>query len=114
MLLDNTMEQRRYKRLKLPKTIVLNPGNVCMLVNISRAGLLFKSLSPVVWPAKWSLDIITINSEFDIQQCPVELVWVKKEDELLGSTVTVQNVGVKFGSLDQSQGAKLDHLLSHY
>ena len=106
------MEQRRNKRLELPKTIVVNPGNVRVLVNISKAGLLFKSLSSVVWPAKWLLDIITIKSEFDIQHCPVELVWMKRDDELLGSSMTVQNVGVKFGSLDQSQRAKLNCLLS--
>ena len=112
MLQNNTLEQRKYKRVELPKTIVLNPGNTCILVNISRGGLLFKSLRWVVWPKKWLLDIITIKSEFDIENCPVELVWMKTDDELSSSSMILTNVGVKFGDLDQSQGAKLDYLLS--
>ena len=116
-LQSNTLEQRKYrkyKRLKLSKTIVLNPGNACVLINISRDGLLFKSLRGVVWPAKWLLDIITIKSEFDIQHCPVEFVWMKTDEELIGSSMMVENVGVKFGDLDQSQRTKLDYLLSHF
>ncbi len=114
MLRNNTLEQRKYKRIELPKAIVLNPGNACVLVNISRGGLLFKSLSLVAWPEKWVLDTITIKSEFDIQNCPVELVWMRTDDELIGSSMMLANVGVKFGDLDQSQEAKLDSLLSHY
>ena len=109
----NIPEQRKYKRIELPKAIVLNPGNACVLVNISRGGLLFKSISLVAWPEKWLLDTITIQSEFDIEHCPVELVWMKTDDELIGSSMMLANVGVKFGDLDQSQRAKLDYLLSH-
>ena len=115
MLQKNTMEKRKGKRVELPKTIVVNPGNVCVLVNISKAGLLFKSLSSVVWPAKWLLDIITIKREFDIEDCPVELVWMKTDHKLIGcSSIMLSNVGVRFGALDQSQGWKLDYLLSKY
>ena len=112
----NIPEQRKYKRIELPKAIVLNPGNACVLVNISRGGLLFKSLSLVAWPEKWLLDTITIRSDFDfdIEHCPVELVWMKTDDELIGSSMMLANVGVKFGDLDQSQKAKLDCLLSQY
>jgi len=110
--MDNIQEQRKYKRIKLPKAIVLSPGNACELVNISKGGLLFKSLSLVAWPEKWLLDTITIKSAFDIEHCPVELVWMKTDDELIGSSMTMQNIGVKFGELDQSQGARLDDLLS--
>ena len=114
MLQNNTMEQRNYKRVELPKTIVFNPGNVCVLVNISRDGLLFKSLRSVVWPAQWLLDIITIKREFDIEHCPVEFVWMKTDAELIGSSMMLANVGVKFGILDQSQRARLDNLLTQY
>ncbi len=114
MLQSETLEQRMHKRMELPKTIVLNPGNACVLVNISRNGLLFKSLRDVAWPAKWLLDIITIKREFDIEDCPVELVWMKKDDELAGSSTRMQTVGVKFGDLDLSQGAKLYYLLSNF
>lgn len=77
---------------------------------------MFKSLSLVAWPEKWLLDTMTIKSDFDfdIEHCPVELVWMKTDEDLIGSSMMVENVGVKFGNLDQSQGAKLDHLLSHY
>jgi len=75
---------------------------------------LFKSLSLVAWPEKWLLDTITIKSEFDIEHCPVELVWMNTDDELIGSSMMMANVGVKFGDLDQSQEAKLDYLLSQY
>ena len=114
MLQNNTLEQRKYKRIEIPKAIVLNPGNACVLVNISRGGLLFKSLSLVAWPEKWLLDTITIKSEFDIEHCPVELVWMKTDDELSSSSMMLANVGVKFADLDQSQGTKLDNLLSQY
>ena len=75
---------------------------------------MFKSLSLVAWPEKWLLDTITIKSEFDIEHCPVELVWMKTDDELIGSSMTMQNIGVKFGELDQSQESKLNYLLSKY
>ena len=111
---SHTLEQRKHKRQELPKTIVLSPGNACVLLNISRSGLLFKSLSPVEWPAQWVLDIITMKREFDIENCPVELVWMKKDEELNGSSTRMQTVGVKFGDLDLSQGAKLYYLLSNF
>ena len=38
---------------------------------------------------------------------------MKTDDELIGSSIMLANVGVKFGDLDQSQRAKLDYLLSH-
>ena len=110
----NIPEQRKYKRIVLPKTLVLNPGNACVLVNISRGGLLFKSLSLAAWPERWLLDTITIQSELDIKHCPVELVWMKTDDELIGSSMTMQNIGVKFGELDQFQESKLNYLLSKY
>lgn len=84
-----------------------------MLVNISRGGLLLKSLHGVAWPAKWLLNIITLKTEFDIEHCPVELVWMKPDDELIGSSMMVQYVGVKFGDLNQYQKEKIDYLLSH-
>ena len=112
MLKNNTMVQRKHKRIELPKTIVLNPHNACELVNISRGGLLFKSLNWVVWPDKWLLNIITMKRELDIEHCPVELVWMKTDHSLTSSSILVENVGVKFGNLDKSQGAKLDYLLS--
>ncbi len=68
----NIPEQRKYKRIELPKTLVLHPGNACVLVNISRGGLLFKSLSLAAWPEKWLLDTITIKSEFDIESVESE------------------------------------------
>ena len=103
MLQNSILVQRKYKRIELPKTIVVNPGNVCLLVNISRDGLEFKSLHGVVWPDKWLLDIITTKREFVIDHGPVELVWMKTDDELIGSSVMLANVGVKFGNLDKSQ-----------
>lgn len=114
MLQNHTLEQRKHRRQKIPKAIVLSPGNACVLLNISRGGLLFNSLSPVKWPEKWVLDIITLKREFDIEDCPVELVWMKKDDELTGSSTRMQTVGVKFGDLDLSQGAKLYYLLSNF
>lgn len=114
MLQNHTLEQRKHKRQEIPKAIVLSPGNACVLLNISKSGLLFKSLSPVKWPEKWVLDIITLKREFDIEDCPVELVWMKKDDELTGSSTRMQTVGVKFGDLDLSQGAKLYYLLSNF
>ena len=114
MLQNNTLVRRKYKRVELPKTIVLNPGNVCMLVNLSRGGLVFKSLHGVVWPDKWLLDIITTKREFDVEHCPVELVWMKTNEDLIGSSMMMENIGVKFGGLDQSQGVKLDYLLSQH
>lgn len=114
MLLNHILEQRKYKRIELPKTIVLNPGNVCMLVNISRGGLVFKSLHNVEWPDKWLLDIITAKREFDIEHCPVELVWMETNEDSIDSSMMMENIGVKFGDLDQSQAGKLDYLLSHH
>ncbi|OEU61465.1 MAG: hypothetical protein BA867_12670 [Desulfobacterales bacterium S5133MH16] len=114
MLQNHTLEHRKHKRQELPKAIALSPGNACVLINISRSGLLFKSLSPVAWPAKWSLDIITVKREFDIEDCPVELVWTKKDDKLIGSSTRMQTVGVKFGDLNLSQGTKLYYLLSNF
>ena len=111
---NNTLEQRKHKRIELPKTIVLNPHTVCELVNISRGGLFFKSINWVVWPDKWSLDIITMKRELDIEHCPVELVWMKTDDNLTSSSILVENVGVKFGNLDKSQREKLDNLLSEH
>ena len=108
------MEQRKHKRIKLPKIIVLNPHNVCELVNISEGGLLFKSVNWVVWPDKWSLNIITMKRESDIEHCPVELVWMKTDDNLTRSSILVEDVGVKFGNLDKSQREKLDNLLSQH
>jgi hypothetical protein len=43
MLQNNTLEQRKYKGIEILKAIVLNPDNACVLVNISKGGLLFKS-----------------------------------------------------------------------
>lgn len=105
------MEQRKNKRVQLSKTIILNPGNACMLVNISKDGLLFKCLHNVVWPDKWLLNIITNKRELDIEHCPVELVWMETDDELSGSSVMMKKIGVKFGNLTQSHRAKLDSLL---
>ena len=42
MLQKNTLEQRKYKGVEILNAIVLNPGNACVLVTISRGGLLFK------------------------------------------------------------------------
>lgn len=42
MLQNNTLEQRKYKGIEILKAIVLNPGNACVLVTISRGELLFK------------------------------------------------------------------------
>ncbi len=108
------MEKRKDKRVELPKAIVLNPSNGCVLENISSGGLMFKCLRGVVWPDKWLLDIITTKREFDIEHCPVELIWMKTDEESIASSIMLANVGVKFGDLDQSQGAKLDYLLSQY
>ena len=55
-----------------------------------------------------------LKREFDIEDCPVELVWMKKDGELTGSSTRMQTVGVKFGDLDLSQGAKLYYLLSNF
>jgi hypothetical protein len=106
------MEHRKEKRVKLLKTLVFNPNNVCELENISRGGLSFKSYKGVVWPEKWNLDIITSNREFDIGHCPVELVWMKAGDKLISSSMVIEKVGVKFGDLDTSQKKKLNHILS--
>jgi len=43
MLQNNTLEQRKYKGIEILKAIVLNPYNACVLVNIRKGGLLFKS-----------------------------------------------------------------------
>lgn len=39
---------------------------------------------------------------------------MKTDDELIGSSIMLANVGVLFGDLDQSHEAKLDCLLSQY
>jgi len=114
MLQNNILIQRKHKRIGLSKTIILNPGNACELVNISKGGLLFKSLNGVVWPDKWSLNIITMKREMDIEHCPVELVWIKTDDNLTNSSTRVVNVGIKFGNLDKSQRENLDNLLSQH
>ncbi|MEN8200016.1 MAG: PilZ domain-containing protein [Thermodesulfobacteriota bacterium] len=110
----SVLEHRKHKRIDLKKTIILNPGNASLLVNIGKGGLLFKSLKGMVWPEKWMLDIITNDREWDIEKCPVELVWMKADDEFVGSTVMLEHVGVKFTDLDQSQKRKLNDLLSQH
>ena len=114
MLQHNTMLQREHKRIELPKTIVFNPHNACDLVNICKGGLSFKSLNWVVWPDKWSLNIITMKREMDIEHCPVELVWMKTDGYLTNTSILVEYVGIKFGNLDKSQREKLDYLLSEH
>jgi len=110
----NIPEQRKSKRFKIPDAIVITPDNVCQLVNISTGGLSFKCFLEVDLPAKCTVDIMVAGSDFHIEQLPVELIWKTLDDHSSYLSIPEEKVGVKFGHLDQSQGAKLEYLLSQY
>jgi hypothetical protein len=106
------MGQRKHKRFECPESIVINPDNVCQLINISTGGLSFKCSRVVELPTKWSLDIIIAGSYFRIKQFPVELLWKKLDDDPRCLSMPAENVGVKFDELNQSQEAMLEYLFS--
>ena len=68
-------EQRKHKRFEAPNAIAVNPGNVCRVLNISAGGLSFKYFLAIDFPTNWSLDFIIAESNFQLTQLPVELVW---------------------------------------
>lgn len=107
-------EQRKHKRFETPKTIAVNAGNVCRVVNISVGGLSFKYFLAIDFPAKWSLDIIIAESNFQLTQLPVELVWKTPDDQSSFFFIPVGNAGVKFDDLHQFQEEMLDNLLSQF
>ena len=107
-------EQRRYQRIEIPEAIVVTPGNIGQLVNISTVGLSFKSLDRVNLPTKWFLDIIIPANDFHLEQLPVELVWKKLDDHPSFLSMPTENVGVRFDDLHQSQRTMLDYLFSQF
>jgi hypothetical protein len=110
----NISEQRKHRRFKTPKAIVVYPGNVCRVLNISTGGLSFQCFLTMDVPTKWSLDIIIAGTNFLLRQLPVELVWKAPADQSNFLFVPVENAGVKFNDLHQSQTDMLDNFLTQF
>jgi len=112
MLETKIPEQRKHKRYEIPEALVVTPGNVCQLINISTGGLSLNCIRAVDLPTKWSLDIIIAGSDFYLKQLPVELLWIKLNDRLRSLSMPEGNAGIKFDGIHLSQRILLDNFIS--
>jgi hypothetical protein len=105
-------ELRKHKRFVIPEAIVVTPGNVCQLVNISAGGLSLKCIRAVGLPTKWSLDLIIAGSDFHLKQLPVELLWVKLNEHREFLAMHEGTAGIQFDGLRNAQRVMLDNFIS--
>ncbi len=109
---SNILEQRRHQRFVIPEAIVVTPGNVCQLVNLSSGGLSLTCIRAVGLPTKWSLDIIIAGTDFHLKQIPVELLWVRLNEHREFLAMHEGTAGIKFDGIQPSQRVMLDNLIS--
>ena len=95
------IDHRKSKRLKVNNGIVITPGGLCQIINLSPKGLSFKCFKRMCFLRKWSLDIYN-TSGMSLEQLKVKKIWEEYSSVEAPSPGSVI-VGVEFNKLSPPQ-----------
>lgn len=102
--------RRKSKRIESQSGVALTPSGVCLVVNLSKSGLLLKCFVEQGFSDECSVDLYDITGH-NVEGLKVKKVWEKKSSNVKISSKFEVEVGGQFENLTRSQETTLQSYL---
>jgi hypothetical protein len=96
------IELRRPPRYRFKAMLVVTPGGICQLENISEGGLSFKCINRQDLPATWTVDLIDTAGAY-LSSVEVEKVWESSNSAQRIAALFNHAIGARFTALSPDQ-----------